>query len=103
MRPPSGTSCCFRSSSARPSTPATLMQPAFRSFAEFYPHYLREHAHPACRRLHFVGTTLVLLCVVAAVWTGNAWILLGAPLAGYGFAWVGHFLFEHNRPATFRH
>jgi hypothetical protein len=79
------------------------MARAFASFAEFYPHYLREHAHPACRRLHFVGSTLVLACIIAAVWTGNAWILLGAPLAGYGFAWAGHFLFEHNRPATFSH
>jgi hypothetical protein len=75
----------------------------FASFAEFYPHYLREHAHPACRRLHFAGTTLVLLCLMTALWTGNAWWILGAPLAGYGFAWIGHFFFERNRPATFRH
>jgi len=75
----------------------------FASFAEFYPHYLREHAHPACRRLHFVGTTLVLLCLVAALWAGSAWWLLAAVFAGYGFAWAGHFFFERNRPATFRH
>ena len=78
-------------------------RPEFESFADFYPQYLAEHAHPACRRLHFMGTSLVLLCIVAALWTGNAWWLLAAPACGYGFAWIGHFFFEHNRPATFRH
>jgi hypothetical protein len=56
-----------------------------------------------CRRLHFVGSSLVLGCIVAALATSNGWWLLGAPLAGYGFAWLGHFLFEHNRPATFQY
>ncbi len=49
----------------------------------------------------FAGTALVLGCILAAVTTGNAWWLAAAPFAGYGFAWVGHFFFEHNRPATF--
>ncbi len=75
----------------------------YRSYAEFYPYYLEEHRDPTCRRLHFVGTTLVLLVLVAAVVTGR-WILLVAmPVVGYGFAWVGHFFYEHNRPATFTH
>lgn len=75
----------------------------FATFAEFYPFYLSEHADPTCRRLHFVGTTGVIGCLVAAIATGNAWWLLAALVCGYGFAWVGHFFFEHNRPATFRH
>jgi hypothetical protein len=75
----------------------------FRSFAEFYPFYLSEHATSWCRRLHFAGSTLVIACVVAAIVTTNAWWLLGAPACGYGLAWIGHFGFEHNRPATFRH
>jgi hypothetical protein len=79
------------------------MAKPYPSFAEFYPYYLTEHARPACRRLHFVGTSLVLGCVLAAVVTRNAWWLLGAPMCGYAFAWIGHFFFEHNRPATFRH
>ena len=75
----------------------------FDSFAEFYPFYLAEHANRTCRRLHFAGTSLVIACVLAAVVSNNPWWLLAAPLCGYGFAWVGHFLFEHNRPATFTH
>lgn len=75
----------------------------FASFREFYPYYLGEHADPTCRRLHFVGTSLVLGCLLLAIVLRNPWWLLGMPLAGYGFAWVGHFFFEHNRPATFKH
>jgi hypothetical protein len=73
----------------------------YASFSEFYPFYLSEHANPLCRRLHFVGTSLVLGFVVAAIASGNAWWLAAVPVAGYGFAWAGHFFFEHNRPATF--
>ena len=75
----------------------------FTSFGEFYPFYLSEHANVVSRRLHFIGSSLVLGCLLAAVTTGNAWWLLGAPLCGYGFAWVGHFFFERNQPATFTH
>ncbi|BCT92735.1 hypothetical protein LYSHEL_17590 [Lysobacter helvus] len=75
----------------------------FASFREFYPFYLGEHANVVCRRLHFVGSLGVLALVATAVVRGNAWWLLGALACGYGFAWVGHFFFEHNRPATFKH
>src|SRR5262245_7756869 len=77
------------------------MSARFASFREFYPFYLSEHVDPACRRLHFVGTSLVLGCVLAAIVTRNAWWLALAPVAGYGLPWTGHFFFEHNRPATF--
>lgn len=75
----------------------------FGNFAEFYPFYLAEHGNRICRRLHFIGTSGVIACVIAAAATGNAWWLLAALFCGYGFAWVGHFFFEHNRPATFKH
>jgi hypothetical protein len=75
--------------------------PRFASFGEFYLFYLSEHTNVVSRRLHFVGSSLVLGCVLAAFMTHDAWWLLGAPLCGYGFAWAGHFFFEHNRPATF--
>ena len=75
----------------------------FRSFAEFYPYYLNEHRNRTCRRLHFVGSTLALVCLAMLVATRNPlWLLYGL-LSGYGFAWIGHFFFEKNRPATFRH
>jgi hypothetical protein len=75
----------------------------YRSFAEFYSYYLSEHANRTCRQLHFIGSTLVLACGAIACFAGNAWWLLGMPVCGYGFAWIGHFMFEKNRPATFRY
>jgi hypothetical protein len=75
----------------------------YTRFADFYPFYLSEHANRTCRRLHFAGTSLVLLIVAIAIATSNARGLLLAPLAGYGFAWIGHFFFEKKRPATFTH
>jgi hypothetical protein len=79
------------------------MAARFATFREFYPFYLSEHRNATCRKLHFAGTTLVVLLVVASIVAGDAWILLLVPIAGYGFAWVGHFIFEKNRPATFKH
>ena len=79
------------------------MSARFASFREFYPFYLGEHANVVCRRLHFVGSLGVIALLATAIVTGNAWYAFGALLCGYGFAWVGHFFFEHNRPATFRH
>ena len=75
----------------------------FASFGEFYPFYLAEHANRTCRRLHVVGSTLVIACIVALAITRNWWWLAAALVCGYGFAWIGHFFFEHNKPATFRH
>lgn len=75
----------------------------FNSFAEFYPFYLNEHVNKTCRRLHFVGSTLVLSLLVSTVASQNWALLWLLPVIGYGFAWVGHFFFEHNKPATFKH
>jgi hypothetical protein len=75
----------------------------FESFAAFYPFYLAEHRNATCRALHFAGSTLVVALVVLAIASANAWWLLAVPFAGYGFAWLGHFVFEKNRPATFRY
>jgi hypothetical protein len=81
------------------STPTTR----FTTFAEFYPFYLGEHRNATCRVLHFVGSWCVLITLALLAYTGRwayAWVL---PVMGYGFAWVGHFAFEKNRPATFKH
>lgn len=79
------------------------MSRRFSSFREFYPFYLAEHANATSRRLHFIGSCGVLALLVGAIVTGNYWFALGALICGYGFAWVGHFFFEKNRPATFRY
>lgn len=75
----------------------------FASFREFYPFYLSEHSNRICRRLHVAGSLLVLALLALAAVLRNPWILLLLPVAGYGFAWVGHFFFQKNRPATFTH
>jgi hypothetical protein len=75
----------------------------YASFREFYPFYLSEHTNRICRRLHFAGSLLVVVIVVAAIASADARWLLLAPVVGYGFAWIGHFFFEKNRPATFTH
>ena len=82
---------------------ARAAPPQFASFADFYPFYLAEHANLTSRRLHLVGTLLFVGQWLLAFVTGNAWFLLLGPVSGYAFAWVGHFFFERNRPATFDH
>jgi hypothetical protein len=74
-----------------------------RTFAEFWPYYVREHAHRGNRYLHFVGTLSAIILAVTLVVMGWWWLAFALPVIGYGFAWVGHFLVERNRPATFRH
>jgi len=78
-------------------------QQTFRNFAEFYPYYLEEHSDTNCRRLHFIGSLLVILVALYAIVTAKFLYLLLLPVIGYGFAWVGHYGFEKNRPATFKH
>lgn len=73
----------------------------YTSFAEFYPFYLTEHSNRICRRLHFVGTLLVMVTLLYSLISGRFMLLLVMPVLGYGFAWTGHFFFEKNRPATF--
>ncbi|MBW0145985.1 Mpo1-like protein [Marinobacter arenosus] len=78
-------------------------QRTFSNFSEFYPYYLEEHSDVTCRRLHFAGSLLVLVVAFWAIASGKlVWLLL-LPIIGYGFAWVGHFKFEKNRPATFKY
>ncbi|HTV97752.1 MAG TPA: DUF962 domain-containing protein [Steroidobacteraceae bacterium] len=79
------------------------MSESFHTFREFYPFYLTEHANRTSRRLHFAGTSLAAVLLAAALITRIGWLAALAPVQGYAFAWVGHFFFERNRPATFRH
>lgn len=72
-----------------------------KTFADFWPFYLREHSKPRTRALHYVGTSLVVALALFALASGRWALLLAIPLAGYGFAWAAHFAVEKNRPATF--
>ncbi|MFM6976010.1 MAG: Mpo1-like protein [Sphingobacteriaceae bacterium] len=80
-----------------------MKEKRFQSLKEFYPFYLTEHSNATSRRLHFMGTALVLLLLPASLLFHNARLLILIPFVGYGFAWVGHFFFEKNKPATFQY
>ncbi|TCH98069.1 DUF962 domain-containing protein [Roseococcus sp. SYP-B2431] len=74
-----------------------------KTFREFWPFYVGEHLDARNRWLHFIGTAAALACILAALVSGQAWWLAGAVVGGYALAWIGHFIIERNRPATFRH
>ena len=84
------------------TTAAAVDPKALKTFAEFYPYYLGEHRNRTCRRLHFVGSTLFLVCIAMLFFSGRPQYLLYALLCVYGCAWIGHFVYEKNRPATFK-
>ncbi len=75
----------------------------FRSFDEFWPHYLGEHRDRRNRALHYVGTLAALSLIAVSVLTAHPRAAFFAPLVGYAPPWIGHFFIERNRPATFRH
>jgi hypothetical protein len=75
---------------------------SLKTFAAFYPYYLGEHSNRTCRRLHFIGSSLSLLCLATGLVRGQPLYFVYALLCGYGFAWIGHFAFEKNRPASFK-
>ena len=78
------------------------MNDKIKTFKDFYPFYLLEHMHPICRLLHFIGTFGVIASIlISIVFSNKVWMY--APLCGYFFAWIGHFVFEKNRPATFKY
>jgi len=73
----------------------------YNSFWSFYPYYLTEHQDATNRLLHFIGTSLIIVFLIVGILLQNWWLIAAIPLCGYGFAWVGHFFIERNRPATF--
>ncbi len=79
------------------------MSDDYQNFSDFYPFYLSQHSDQTCRRLHFVGTTLVIATILYAFLPARYAALFLLPVIGYGFAWTGHFYFEKNRPATFKY
>jgi hypothetical protein len=88
------------------SSPKEFIQEVgeYKTFDEFYPFYLSQHSNATCRRLHVIGTTLAILQLIRCVLLGFTFVqFLLVPIIGYGFAWIGHFVFEKNRPATFKY
>ena len=79
------------------------MKERIKSFEVFYTFYLKEHSNKICRLLHIVGTTVVLALVITAIYHRNLQLFMLVPISGYGFAWIGHFFFEKNKPATFKY
>jgi len=73
------------------------------NFGEFWPYYLREHSTSGCRLLHFIGSTLGVICLILTIVMGNLWFIPLGFVLGYSFAWTGHFFVEHNKPATFQY
>lgn len=71
--------------------------------SNFYDFYLNEHQNVICRRLHFAGSSFGLLGLATAIKTGKPAPLFKGIAAGYACAWVGHFFFEKNKPATFKY
>ena len=78
-------------------------QKKFATYDDFFAYYLQEHSNRRNRILHAVGTLLGLAIVVAAFAFRHPIYALAWPVAGYGFAWIGHFLIEGNKPATLQH
>nr|WP_176365151.1 DUF962 domain-containing protein [Pseudoalteromonas ulvae] len=73
-----------------------------QTFEQFYQFYLSQHQNRVCRWLHFIGTLLLILLTVFSLYTTQYTLLWLLPCIGYGFAWIGHFVFEQNKPATFK-
>lgn len=75
----------------------------YKSFSEFWPHYVSEHSKPQTRLLHLIGTTIAIGLIIYFAATGRWWFIPLALIPGYGFAWIGHFFIEKNKPATFQY
>ena len=75
----------------------------YTNFKDFYPYYLSEHSNKTTKLLHFIGTTIAIYLYVRFFMTFEFKFLLYSLIAGYGFAWIGHFFIEKNKPATFKY
>ena len=78
------------------------MEKEYKSLKQFYPYYLTEHQNETSRMLHFVGTGAFLFLLFYSIFQNRYGLLWMCPIVGYGFAWVGHFFFEKNKPASFK-
>jgi hypothetical protein len=83
--------------------PIVRTQNRLKSFEEFWPFYVREHSQATNRVVHFIGSTLGLVCLIETFVTGSLWLIPLGLFIGYGFAWFGHFFIERNKPASFKY
>lgn len=81
-----------------------MVQPQMpiKNYHEFYRFYLTEHRHIISRRLHVAGSSIGLYCFTKAIRQGKPRYFAYGLLSGYACAWVGHFIFERNKPASFK-
>ncbi len=84
-------------------TPKTMPKHEYKSFAEFWPHYVAEHSRQQTRLLHLVGTAIALGWIAYFAAVGRWWLVPLALIPGYGLAWISHFFIEKNKPATFQY
>jgi hypothetical protein len=75
----------------------------YKSFSEFWPFYVKEHSQPGTRLLHLIGTSIGIVVMIYFIATGRWWLFPVGLIPGYGGAWIGHFLIEKNKPATFQY
>lgn len=80
----------------------TSSQMPIRDYHEFYRFYLTEHRHIMSRRLHVAGSSIGLYFFSKALRQRKAKYLAYGLLSGYACAWIGHFIFEKNKPASFK-
>lgn len=80
-----------------------MTETEMETFEQFWDYYVAQHSQKATRILHFIGTTAAIGCLAGGLLTKRRWLLLLAPVVGYGPAWIGHFFVEKNKPATFTH
>ena len=69
-------------------------------FATFYVGYVAEHRHPANRLLHLVAKLAALGALGVAGWRRSPLALLIVPALAVLPCWLGHLLFEQNRPTA---
>jgi hypothetical protein len=75
----------------------------YSNFEAFYQDYLKEHAHPLNRKMHYIGTSGALIFILLGLLTSYSKFFILALIFGYGFAWLGHFFVEKNKPLTFKY
>ncbi|KAL4508664.1 hypothetical protein ABPG73_006050 [Tetrahymena malaccensis] len=81
----------------------TKQEKIYTNFQDFYPFYLSQHSNIINRRLHYIGTTISMILFIFSMLLTRYQYLPLVVVSGYAFAWVGHFFFEKNKPATFKY